>query len=331
MVKGVVVTGRVVDRQTGKGVQAGVRFAPLPGNRFFASKPGFDNYRANATMEGTDIDGRFRLVTIPGKALVMAQVHEGEKFNGDHLSPYHRAVPDPDHKDLFKYDKDDDYWTVTTASGSVEFTNVEHAVKVIDIKESGETVVELFVDRGVTAQLAIQDPKGNPLSGAWVAGLTDHSPITYKLPEPTVTVYALNPEKPRVLTIYHPEKNLGGTITIRGDEEQPLVAKLDPAGRMTGRLLNLNGTPLAGAQVSIGPQSYIGRDVYYRMPNPTGKPVFTDKDGRFTLTGIVPGISFSLQTQREQVPFRASPRIGWRQLKPGETLDLGDWKMEPIR
>ena len=32
--KGAVVTGRVIDRQTGKGVQAGVRFAPLQGGRF---------------------------------------------------------------------------------------------------------------------------------------------------------------------------------------------------------------------------------------------------------------------------------------------------------
>jgi len=330
MVKGVVVAGRVIDRQTGKGVQGGVRFAPLPDNRFFASKPGFDNYRSNATMAGTDSDGRFRLVTIPGKALVMAQVHEGEKFNGDHLSPYRRAVADPDHKDLFTYDKDIDSWTVTSASGSVEFTNVEHAVKVIDIKDTGETVVELVVDRGVTAQLTVQDAEGNPLAGAWVAGLTDHSPITYKLPEATATVFALNPEKPRILTIYHPEKNLGGTITIRSDEKEPLVAKLDPAGRLTGRLLDLDGSPLVGAQVSIGPQSYISRDLYQKA-NPTGKPIRTDKDGRFTLTGIVPGISFSLQTQREQAYFRGNPRIGWRQLKPGETLDLGDWRMEPIR
>lgn len=330
MVKGVVVTGRVVDRQTGKGVQGGVRLAPLPDNRFFASKPGFDNYRSNATMEGTDSDGRFRLVTIPGKALVMAQVQEGEKFNGNHLSPYRRAVADPDHKDLFTYDQDDDSWTITTASGSVEFTNVEHAVKVIDVKEAGETVVELVVDRGVTAQLKVQDTEGNPLAGAWVAGLTDSWPITYKLPEATATVFALNSEKPRILTIYHAGKNVGGTVTIRGDEKEPLVAKLDPAGRLTGRLLDLDGAPLVGAQVSIGPQSRISRDLY-RIANVDGNSVFTDKDGRFTLTGIVPGIAFSLQTQREQVYFRGNPRIGWRQLKPGETLDLGDWKMEPIR
>ena len=29
LVKGAVVTGRVVDRQTGKGIEAGIRFAPL--------------------------------------------------------------------------------------------------------------------------------------------------------------------------------------------------------------------------------------------------------------------------------------------------------------
>jgi len=114
----VVVTGRVVDRKTGKGLQAGVRFAPLADNRFFGSKPGFDNYRSDRTMSGTDKDGRFRLVTIPGKALVMAQVHDGEKFNGQHLCPYRQAVPSPGHKDLFRHDPDDG-WIATTAGGQL--------------------------------------------------------------------------------------------------------------------------------------------------------------------------------------------------------------------
>src|SRR5262249_12359569 len=37
---GVVVNGRIVDKTTGKGVQGGVRFAPLPDNKFFGKKPG---------------------------------------------------------------------------------------------------------------------------------------------------------------------------------------------------------------------------------------------------------------------------------------------------
>jgi RNA polymerase sigma factor (sigma-70 family) len=330
LTKGAVVTGRVVDKQTGKGVQAGIRFAPLPDNRFFGSKPGFDNYRHDHTMQSTNKDGRFRLSTIPGKALLTVQVHEGEKFNGQHLSPYRRAVPDPDQKDLFNYDKDDDTWTISTANSGIEFLSVEHAVRVIDIKENEQTKVELFVERGATARLAVEDPDGQPLSGAWVAGLADHWPITYKLPEATATVYALNPERPRTLVVFHPEKKVGGTLTIRGNEREPVIVKLAPEGKVIGRLLDTDGSPLSNAVVSINGRSEIARELY-RFANPTGKPIVTDKDGRFILPGVVPGISFYVQTQKGNSYFTGKPRIGLLKVKPGESLDLGDRTMEVLR
>jgi hypothetical protein len=326
LANGAVVTGRVVDKQIGKGVQAGIRFAPLPDNRFFGSKAGFDNYRYDRTMESSTQDGRFRLITIPGRALLTVQVHEGEKFNGQYLSPYRRAVADPDHKDLFNYDKDDDTWTISTAQG-LEIIGIEHTVKVIDIKENEETKVELFVDRGVTARLRVEDADGKPLAGAWVAGLADHWPITYKLPEPTASVYALNPEKPRTLVVFHPEKKLGGTVTIRGDEKEPLIVKLAPMGTVIGRLLEADESPLFGATVSVNSPSEIVRELY-RFANPTGQPVITDKDGRFSLPGVVPGISFYLQTQKGNNYFTGKPKIGLLKLKPGETLNLGDRTME---
>jgi hypothetical protein len=328
LAKGVVVTGRVIDKQTGKGVQAGIRFAPLTDNKFFGTKPGFDNYRSERTMQSNDKDGSFRFVTIPGKALVMAQVHEGEKFHGEHLCRYRRAVPDPDHKDLFRYDKDNDMWIVTTAGG-LEFLSVENAVKVVDIKETGETTVDLHVDCGVTGRLAVQDADGNPLAGAWVAGVADHWPITYKLPEPTATIYALDPEKPRTLAVYHPDKKIGGTVTIRGDENAPVIAKLGPLGKVTGRLLDVDGQPLTGAEVSVNARGTAGE--LYRFANPSGKPVRTDRDGRFTLPGVVPGVTFFVQIQRGETFFRGKPRLGLRQLKPGETLDLGERTVEVLQ
>jgi RNA polymerase sigma factor (sigma-70 family) len=331
LAKGALVTGRVLDKQTGKGIRAGVRLAPLPDNRFFASKPGFDNYKFDSTMQPTEKDGRFRLMTIPGKALLMVQALGGEKVHDQNLNPYRRAVADPDHKDLFKYDADDDTWIIPTGKdGRVEILSTEQAVKVVDIKEGAETHVELYVDRGVTGRLAVQDSDGNPLAGAWVAGLTDSWPITYKLPEPTATVYALNPAKPRTLAVFHPNKKLGGAVTIRADEKEPVVVKLGPVGKVTGRLLEADGTPLIGATVSIAARSMIVRELY-RFATPEGKPVLTDKDGRFTLSGVVPGVSFYVQTQKGESFFASKPKIGVLQLKPGETLDLGDRTMELMR
>jgi RNA polymerase sigma factor (sigma-70 family) len=327
MSRGVIVRGRVVDRQSGKGVEAGIRFAPLPENKYFGTKPGFDNYRTDRTMTGTDKEGRFRLVTIPGRALVLAQVHSSEKFNGQYLCPFRKSPPDPEHKALFKYDMDDDRWTITTAGG-LEFS--EDAVKVIDIQEEGETTVDLFVDRGRTAQLAVQDAEGKPLAGAWVAGLTEHWPITYQLPEPTATVFALEPRKPRTLVFYHAGKQLGGTALVRGDEKEPVVARLGPLAKLVGRMRDADGNPLAGAEISVNGRTEITRELY-RFANPSGKPVLTDKDGGFTLTGVVPGVPIYVQTRKDQTFYVGKPRIGQLQLKPGEVRDLGERTVEPSR
>jgi RNA polymerase sigma factor (sigma-70 family) len=324
LVRGAAVSGRVVDRQTGKGVQCGIRFAPMPGNPFFAARPGFDNYRTDRTVERTDNEGRFRLVTIPGKALVLAQVFEGEKLNGKHLCLYRRAVPDPDHKDLFK--ASDGSWIVQTAAG-IEFLSIENTVKVIDIKGDGETRVELSVDRGVTARIDVRDAGGQPLAGAWAAGLADHWPITFQLPEATATVYALDPDKPRTMVFLHAEKKLGGTAVVRGDEKEPVLVKLAPLGQVSGRLLDGDGNPLGGVEVAINPESETGRELY-RFATPPHTPVRTDRDGRFRLEGIVPGLKFWM-LRREADSFVPERGVGVKQVKPGERLDLGDIRGKP--
>ena len=91
LVQGAIVTGRVVDKQTGKGVQAGVRLAPLPDNKFFGTQPGFDSYPRDRRVEKTEKDGTFRIVTIPGKAVVIAQENSSQKLEGEYLYPYRRC------------------------------------------------------------------------------------------------------------------------------------------------------------------------------------------------------------------------------------------------
>jgi hypothetical protein len=325
LAQGVIVTGRVVDKQTGKGVWASVGCHPLADNKFIGSKPGYTSENRGAVTDRTD--GRFRLVSIPGRALLTVQVHEGEKLHIEHLCVYRKTGPDPDHKALFQYDAEGDFWVVGTANG-LEILIDANAAKVIDLKEDGETKVELFVDRGTTARISVQDADGNPLAGAWASGLTDHWPIAYKLPEAAATVYALNPDKPRMMAFYHAEKKLGGTAIIRGDEKEAVVVKLAPLGKVSGRLLDEDGHPLDGIEVSINPPGVIGRELY-RFAALNGKPVRTDQDGRFHIESVVPNLKFWLNLRRERTFFVGEPRIGVRQVKPGETLDLGAIRVKP--
>lgn len=219
---------------------------------------------------------------------------------------------------------------MTTAGGGIEFMSNENAVKVIEVKEDGSTDVVLYVDRGLTASVRVEDADGQPLTGAWVAGLADHWPYAYRLPGATAPVLALNPNRPRRLAAFHPEKNLGGTVLVRGDEKEPVALRLGPVGSVAGRLLDTDGRPLAGVKVSINGDGRVGGELY-RFARPTGNPVVTGKDGRFAVSGVVPEVPFYLQMQQGKTYLGGKPKIGLRQLKLGETLDLGDRRTEPLQ
>jgi hypothetical protein len=154
--------------------------------------------------------------------------------------------------------------------------------------------------------------------------------MTYQLPEATATVYALDPKKPRTMAFYHAKKKLGGTATLRGDEKEMVVLKLAPLGRVTGRLLDGDGSPVEGVEVSIIPNTRIGSELY-RFADPTGKPVHTDRDGRFCISGVVPDLKFRLNLRNERTLFVGEPRVDIRQIGPGQTLDLGNVRVKPGR
>jgi RNA polymerase sigma factor (sigma-70 family) len=328
LVKGAVVTGRVVDQQTGKGVWAGIRFAPLPENKFFDSGPEHRESAPNRNVQATDRDGRFRLITIPGPTLVMAHAIALQRLAGDELVPYRRATPDPDHKDRFQ--RNGDSWSipVSGSGNTVEILSSENAVRVIDVKTTGETDVELSVDPGRTAEIAVQDADGQPLAGAWVAGVADRWPIVRQLQGATGTVYGLDPARPRKLHVYHAGKRLAATLTIRADEKEPVVAKLQPLGRVVGRLLDADGRPFAGAAVSLVLNSEIDHDLY-RYAIPDGRQAVTGKDGRFTLDTVVPGIWFYLGIRKGNETFGTTPKLGPRTVRPGQTSDVGDRTVGP--
>ena len=66
MTKGIVITGRLIDRTTGKAVSGGVRIAPLADNKFFGTKPAYNGYSSERLSHEIKSDGKFRVVTIPG-------------------------------------------------------------------------------------------------------------------------------------------------------------------------------------------------------------------------------------------------------------------------
>src|SRR5262249_20549021 len=186
---------------------------------------------------------------------------------------------------------------------SLEFLSILHVVKVLDLKpDAGEVTIDLYLERGNTATLNVVDPDGKPLAGATVAGITASWPPTFTLPKDTTRIYALDPARPRTLYLLHQEKKLAGWVRVRGDEKEPVTAKLAPAGSVTGRLIDSDGRAIPGVAVSLQFPPGAGNDLYRDIYAGRAAAV-TDKDGVFRVDAVVPGVRFTLSLTKGQSYF----------------------------
>lgn len=331
LVRGILVTGRVIDKATGKGVQSGVRFAPLPDNKFFGKKPGYDSCRRDRLMTTTDAEGRFRLVAMPGTGVLMAQVNgRADMFGGLPVRLYKQADFDvEDRKHVPVTGTGDDRYFPTAAG--IETLAIQNAVKRVDLAEtSGPVTCDLFLDAGKTLTVHIQDGEGKPLSGAMISGMTASWPITFPLKDSSCTVYALDPSKPRRLVFFHGGRKLAGSLTVRGDEKEDPVVRLAATATIRGRLLDSDGQPLAGVLVQLSSHDQIASELY-RQLDTQREPARSDKDGLFGLDGVVPEVQFALVLRKGRHLLVLTQRLKVSQVASAKTLDLGDLATKPFQ
>jgi RNA polymerase sigma factor (sigma-70 family) len=327
--KGVVVTGRIVDKATKKGVTGHIRSAPLEGNPHFAA-PGKNGYSVSRMSEPAREDGKFRLLAIPGKNVLMLQLHSDNRSGRNLFCPYPRAKPDPDHKDFFTKSNGEDTYYVRTAGMGTESLDMFHMVKVVDLPENGaddaEFRVDLEVEAGKTVDLKFVDEAGKPLGDNFVSGPIDGYPFVYKIQPATTTIVGLNGERKRQVAILNPARKLGASLVLTGNETGPVTVVLKPLGSFTGRILDTDGQPRA--DVSIGAASVLGQPIsdLYRDAFGVAPPKKTDKEGRFTLNLVLPGIEYTLMIHQGKEYYVGEPRIGRRKVEAGKTTHLGDLK-----
>jgi protocatechuate 3,4-dioxygenase beta subunit len=330
--RGVVVMGRVIDKTTGKGVRSSLHFAPLPDNKFFG-KPGWDSYHYERFSNPTDAEGRFRLRIIPGPGVLMAHAWAGEKTKrGQEINPYKQAEFDAaERKQIPVVETSDGDHYFIAAGNSLEFLDGTNAAKRLDLAPDADAVpCDLILKRGRKMAVRIEDAEGKPLTGATVAGMSATGSIYPALGEAACTIFALDPKKPRRLIFLHPGRKLAGTLTVRGDEKESPLVRLVPTGSVTGRLLDLDGQPLAGIDIDLSFEDGAARNLYRHLDSPVPSPR-TDKDGRFRVEAVVPDLKFGLSLRHGKTFLAGEPRIGIRQTKPGATLDLGDIRVKPSR
>jgi RNA polymerase sigma factor (sigma-70 family) len=334
--RGIIVRGHVLDRATGKGVHARLRFMPLPGNKFFG-KPGYDyveSFRNEQTMTDDREAGRYQLAVMPGPGVLMTQVRELSETasGGQKMNPYKPAefdAKDRQRVQFLEINGGDRCFRIALEN-QFESLDFQNAVKVLDLAPDAGTVkYDLFVERGATRTLHIEDADGKRLKGTTVAGVTATWPAVLTIKDANCTIFALDPKKPRRVFFLHAKRKLTGTLLLRGDEKEPVVVRLGQADPVIGRLLTSDGQPLAGADIYLNWNDAVGNQLYGGINK---RPrVRTDKDGHFRFEGIVPELKFKLGIIRGETIFLGDPPIGVRQAKAGEPLDLGDIRVKPAQ
>jgi RNA polymerase sigma factor (sigma-70 family) len=331
LVRGVVITGRVYNKATGQSVKSQVHFAPLPENKFAAKSAA-----ENTAYAFSEDDGRFHLVTVPGPGVLLAQaLGTRPTINGVRVHPYPLNI-----YKLAEFSADDlkrvkvnseGLRAFAVVGGSLESLDMYNVCKVLDVKEDGgATRCDLAVDPGKDITVRLLDPQGQPLAGVIAAGVVAAPLNALSLKSADCPVYALDPERPRRLLFLHRERQLGGVLTLRGDEKVPVAFTLTPSAVVTGRLLDTDGRPLADAQVAVryaGPAgNALAREVMRRYDLPRA-----GADGRFRLEGMLPGLEFDLGFLKGRQTLVPEARLKVKPPETGETLDLGDIRTKPRR
>jgi hypothetical protein len=205
-----------------------------------------------------------------------------------------------------------------------------HAVVETNFAPGTETAtVDLVADPGLTVKLSIIDPEGKPVSGTVATGAV--GPWAWQVSDQAtheVDVKSLTVEEPRRVTVRHNDRKLVGSVVLKGDQPGPFTLKLQPWAELKGRVIDEEGRPrnkIGLGQVSEQAKRPMEESDILPGSN-FGGGIAVDKDGRFHVVGLVPGVSYS-SNAIERVNLYTGSLFQDIKLAPGEVKDLGDLKV----
>jgi RNA polymerase sigma factor (sigma-70 family) len=318
--RGVTVQGRLLDKATGKAVAGVVTYALMPENdRFADGRPGSLLGNLIQQRQSVGEGGEFKLTVCPGAGILYCQADD------------QRYLP------LFVTPEDRKKGIATPLNFAAGVHIQGHAYRLIEpAAGAGPLKIDLELLTGRTLTGTAVDPDGKPLAGvagilvreaqAFVPGSSGQD-LTVDNDSGKFTLENADPRRPMVLIFSHKEKNLALRLEVPGDQKDPLTARLQPGGKLNGRVLDSEGRPLADARISLLLGRQDGQSLQRNTFVSSGK---TDKEGRFTMAGILPETGLILLvgiTDRDQGPGRTIHSADLT-LKAGEAKDLGDVKTQ---
>ncbi len=303
------ITGRVTDQVTGKPVYARIEYFPFLDNTY-AKPPEFRSDVFGGGGEGqrfhTHPDGTYRLLGLPGRAIVGVSAVEGGYLKGLGAS----QIAGMDKSGLFR----------TYAGSGQANAKFLNALKEVNAAEgAASTTCDFALDPGANLRISLVDRAGKAVSGASVL---DDSSAGDGLPKgSSFEVKELAPHETRKIAIYHQGRQIGKYLVLKADEQKApaMTVKLEPCATLVGRLVDEEGVPFEGVEVQASPAP--GGYPYFFIPI-----VVSKADGTFECRGLFPGCDYGLVVHgtetKIQFPLR---KIS---VQPGKTVDLGNVKLK---
>jgi RNA polymerase sigma factor (sigma-70 family) len=301
------ISGTIIDERTREPiVGARVRYYPDRGN--VSVREYLEPGRSMDIVVQTGPDGRFRLPGLPGKGWLNVGHDRGyvaaveRTLQGDTTE---RAVPDQ------------------IPTTSVGFGTSGGALVAVDINPKVPKDYTITLDPGVTVPATLTDPDGKPVTGVIALGLKSPGLQWSKpLAGDKLEVPAFNPERPRSLFFYHPDRDLGIHFRPNKGDVGPWRIKLQPTATVTGTLVLPDGKPYPNADLTLC-FTYPGRSGPTWLPDHSKDARFkTDADGKFRFTRVIGDVDYEFWYAVLGDKFNTTTTLPFR-AKPGETKDLG--------
>jgi beta-lactamase regulating signal transducer with metallopeptidase domain len=307
--RGVWIEGRVFDKATRKPALARLHYYPFLNNPFAHGLPEFQspNVDGDQFRYTTKADGSFRLVGLPGRAIVGAEAL---------AATYKLGVGASEIKGANKNGQ-----FLTYLNPTQPRLNWPNALKEIDPPKEATTVhCDFALERGESIRVTLVDRESKPVVACTVTGRANrdnYAPVS----QAVFDVENLSLGETRPILIEQKERGIGKFLLLKFDEKTPrtMSITLEPSATLVGRILDEEGVPLGGMHLVAHP--YSGRDSWLRLSS-----VICNADGTFKYTGLVPGCDYGVDAEGTQ---RESKVIAKRlKVEPGEFIDLGDIKLK---
>ncbi len=303
--KGIIVTGRVTDKTTGRPVCCRMAYTTEKMNEHtwdlpeFSRRDGFAEQDDEPIFHETKPDGTYRLVAAPGTAIISAQCWN------DH---YIRRVG----AENIPIMAQKNYVLKLYEPCFLDFAN---AITQIDIPENATSATaDLQLESGTSIQVSLVDPDGKPIPNCFIRGDDAENYggwWGHIIPTATFTATSLTPSEPRVIVAINHDRQLAkvATFHLADIKNNALTIKLQPLATITGRCVDPNGKPLPNLilEAAVG-----GKD----LPEVT-----TDANGQFSYP-IITGSDCYIRVSRGH--YVGATVLDTFQPSPREIHALGD-------